>query len=63
MLQKKISPWPNGFPLAEPYLGRKKLAPRGNGVFNIQGDAKKIQIRAGVFNVYNMTDFNEFNKI
>ena len=20
---QKISPWPNGFPLAEPYLGRK----------------------------------------
>jgi len=64
---KKISPWANGFPLAEPYLGWKKLVSRANGVFNIQGEAKKIQNRAWVFNfnlnVYNMTDFNKFNKI
>ena len=65
--KKQIGPWPNGFPLAEPYFFKKKLVPRWNGVFNIQGEAKKIKKRAWVLNfnlnVYNMTDFNMFNKI
>ena len=64
---KKISPRPNCFPLAEPYLGWKKLVLRANSVFNIQGEAKKIKNRACMFNfdlnVYIMTDFIKFNKI
>ena len=45
-LQKKNQPLAKWLSLGGTVFLKKKIVPRGNGVFNIQGEAKQIQNRA-----------------